>query len=362
MAEESHSAAGSNFMSSVVAIIAFIVLIVIVLWGLVHLTSFSRTWLGSLLTRSTPGIVVSVPKIATSTEPFNVTWKYTTAAKGTYAFLYQCKSGLQIRTAGQNNTENLVPCGAAYTIPGADTSLSVTPYLSGTSSVSVPVSIIFMPSATSTSGAQGSASVLIRVPGAMPTPVVATVMNPVASTTQTVTTSTTQPTTNQKPARVYRGAADLAVRIVAVGVIDPSTGAFVRRPPTSPDDVSAVQFDIGNVGGSPSGTYYFEARLPTQNGYTYSSQPQNPLGPGDHVLNTLRFTDANPMGGNVYLTITTEDANNVNNDTSQWMNGTGYNYSAYPAYEYQQYQYVPPQPMYDPQYNYSQQYYQQYTY
>ena len=362
---DSHAAAGTGLMSSVIAIVAFIILIVIVLWGLVHLTSFSRTWFGSLLTRSVPGITVTVPKNATSSEPFNVTWKYSTTAKGTYAFLYRCKPGLQVRTAGPDNTENLVPCGAAYTVPDSNTSLSVTPYLSGTSTVSVPVSIIFMPSSTSTAGAQGSATVTINSASRtmMPTPIVTTVVEPIASTTVSNTTEPTKPV-SQKPAHVYRGAPDLSVRIIAVGVIDPGTGRFINRTPTSPGDISAVQFDISNVGGSPSGSYYFEARLPTSNGYVYNSAPQNPLGPGDHVLNTLRFTDANPAGGNAYVTITTEDSNNSNNDTSQWMNGSGYNYSAYPAYEYQQYQYVPPQPTYYPQqYDYSQQQnYPQYNY
>lgn len=357
---DSH-AAGSNFVSSVVAIIAFIVLIVIVLWGLVHLTSFSRTWLGSILTRTTPGITVTVPKNATSSEPFTMTWKYSTSDKGTYAFLYQCKNGLQIKTVSPDNTENLVPCGAAYTIPGTGTSLALTPYLSGTSTVNVPVSIIFMPAATTTSGAQGSTVLVVRGKRTLPMPTVGTVVNPIASTTPAPATETPTPpppTTSNPP--VKRSAPDLSVRIVAVGIIDPSTGAFVKRAPMSPSDVSALQFDIGNIGGSPSGSYYFEARLPTTNGYTYTSQAQNPLGPGEHVLNTLRFTQANPMGGNAYVTITTEDVNNVNNDTSQWMNGPGYNYSAYPAYEYQQYQYVPQQPTY---YQYEQyQYVPQYDY
>ena len=128
------------------------------------------------------------------------------------------------------------------------------------------------------------------------------------------------------------------VTILAVGVVDPSTGAVVNRLPSSPNDTVAVEFDISNRGGSESGSYYFDAELPTTGtGYYYQSPVQEPLGPGDHVVNTLRFTQMNAGGGTFSVrvdpTSTSGDENRANNTASRFIN---YNYSytgnSYPQY------------------------------
>lgn len=90
--------------------------------------------------------------------------------------------------------------------------------------------------------------------------------------------------------------ADFSVRIIAVGIIDPSTGAFVARTPST-NDMTAVQFDIGNIGGKATGSWHFTATLPTQDGYIYTSSAQEPLAPESHIVNTLRFTDLSQSGG-----------------------------------------------------------------
>jgi hypothetical protein len=135
--------------------------------------------------------------------------------------------------------------------------------------------------------------------------------------------------------------------------------------------VTVVAFDIANTGGSPTGTWYFTAQLPTSQPYTYTSSAQASLAPGDHIANTLRFTGVmsgglTGQGGNVGISVDPSNAvaesNESNNYASQWVNApyqSGYYTApAAPAYNYytpNQYQY------YGPQYSYPYQYYSNQT-
>jgi len=143
------------------------------------------------------------------------------------------------------------------------------------------------------------------------------------ATTTTSVHATAKPVTHVSPT-VPATPADLVVRILAVGVIDPATGAFVNRTPASPADVAAVQFDIANEGGSSTGVWYFDAQLPTTYaGYLYTSPGQEPLGPGDHIINTLRFTPVISGGGIFNVIIDPQgrvnESNKTNNTATQFI-------------------------------------------
>jgi hypothetical protein len=103
-----------------------------------------------------------------------------------------------------------------------------------------------------------------------------------------------------------------------------------------------VVFDIANIGGASSGVYYFTANLPTPMGYFYSSPPQNSLNPGDHVVSTLRFTQATAG----LVTIVADPSNMVrdynrgNNSASQWVSGGQYGNYNNNQYNYQPQPYV----------------------
>jgi hypothetical protein len=159
---------------------------------------------------------------------------------------------------------------------------------------------------------------------------------PKVTITEPTTTSTTLPKpvvgaparpstpTTKPPVAGAMIPADLSVRILAVGVIDPVSGVFVNRPPVSPADVAAVQFDISNDGGSSTGAWYFSAQLPTTvRGYPYRSPVQEPLGPGDQIVNTLRFSPIISGGGIFNVIIDSEgmvdESNETNNTATQFV-------------------------------------------
>src|SRR3989344_2110976 len=251
----------TSLVSNVLAIVGFIIVIVIVIWGLVHLAGISRNWFGSFFGTSGETLEVSAPETATSGEAFDIIWNYEPSDPGTYAFLYQCASGLQFRT-DVTEIPSVIPCGAAYTIPADDNTFSLTPFLSGTSSLSVPLSVIFLPSATGTQ-AQGSASILIAPKVSVPVtppPAAAPTPSPAPQPPQTQA-----PTQTSSKGKKYPP--DLSVRIISI--VPDSLG------------MTTVTFDIANVGGAATGVYYFTASLPTTSGYTYTSPAQVSLASGD---------------------------------------------------------------------------------
>src|SRR3989344_1842581 len=338
MAQDPNTASGKTFtmppppedartslLSNILAIAGFIIVIVIVIWGLVHLANLSRDWFGSFFGTSGESIAITLPETAESGKAFDLTWKDEPTVAGSYAFLYQCANGLQFRTPSPVGTMNEVACGAAYTIPSDGSRLSLTPFLTGTSSLSVPLSIIFLPSTTGTQ-AQGSAAITViakvsSAPSAPTTPST----NGQASYSPPVAPPTPTPVPRPKTP------ADLSVRIISV----------------VPDQYGAttVTFDIANIGGTPSGVYYFTAQLPTNSQYggapqpyIYNSPAQASLTPGSHIVNTLRFTQVQPGGGmfsvSVDPTNAVRESNESNNYATQFVNAAympqNYNYS-YPS-------------------------------
>lgn len=330
----------SGTLANILAIVGFIILMIIVIWGLVHLARLSAPWLSDVFRSDKKGsITVNMPSRVEAGTPLSFSWKYTSTAKGTYAFLYQCVEGLQYAIpSGDRATP--IPCGAAFTLGNSSSSATVIPMLTGTTSVRSNISILYIPSAAGSTGPAASGSAIVEVvKGGTPA-------NPPQGASQSGSSSApvrpgykppqkpAAPKPVQKPAPKPATPADLSVRIVAVGVIDPYTGAFVQRAPYSTNEISAVQFDIKNVGGTASGIYTFAAQIPTSQPYTYTSVEQYPLAPGAHVINTLRFSPA--VNGTFSVTVY-GDSYTGNNYASQWVTGAyeyGYPYPQYPAYQY----------------------------
>lgn len=244
-----------------------------------------------------------------SGEQFAVSWKYTPKTAGSYAFLYQCREGFQFKTSVAADAQTAIPCGVGYTIPSSNNMFNVTPILTGTSSLDVPLSVIFIPSAPAATGtpashAQGNASVTI-INAANTAPAI-----PAAAP---ATTAKTSPVPNAQTADVpsarVPGLPDLSVRILSKGVVDPISGDIISREPASAEELVAVRFLISNVGGASTGAWYFTTQLPIYPDYTYASPAQVPLASGARIENMLRFRNAVPGG---LFSVSVDPANQVN--------------------------------------------------
>ena len=286
-------------LSNALAIIGFIILIVIVVWGLIHIVDLSGSSLNSLFTRKSK-VEVTAPKNAVSGQSVNVSWKYTGKETGTFAFMYQCAQSFDF-LAPANNAMTKIPCGTAINV-GSSTSAMLMPKAAASSTAVITVMFTSQDGAKK---AEGTASIAIA-PSAQPP-----VTPPTTGTGKPTTKPSYTPTTRRPASLVTHaasGPADLSARIIVVGVMDPS-GALISRMPTSPYDIVGVEFDIANVGGSATGSWYFTASLPTGGQqYPYTSPMQISLAPGEHIVSVLRFSPNQRPG---IITVTADPLNSL---------------------------------------------------
>ncbi len=131
---------------------------------------------------------------------------------------------------------------------------------------------------------------------------------PVANTPGPKTTTTINP--GGASTAPLSGLPDLAVTITQTGYLTgPSTDDFVAGNTVPTGTNPAVKFSITNVGTNVSGTWNFSANLPTSNSFTYTSNPQQSLRPGERIDFTLGFNQA--QGGNRTITITADPSNQI---------------------------------------------------
>lgn len=289
--------ARTKLVANMLTIVGLVILIVIVVWGLLHLARLSSSWFSGWFSSSESGVVVTAPAEAPAGTPFPISWSYDATEPGAFALIYKCEDGLQLSAPTASGVFQSVPCGASYTL-GTSTKTVVLPTTAGTEPIEAAISILYIP-VQSAGGAPAQGSARVRITA--------------AARTQEPETPASSP--SSKPQQ-ENGVADLSVRVLAVGVIDAS-GAFVARQPMNQYEMAAVQFDIANYGSGTSGSYTFTAQLPTSQPYTYASPMQEPLSAGSHVVNTLRFTQA--VSGTFMVTVNGGDASYGNNSASQFI-------------------------------------------
>ncbi len=86
---------------------------------------------------------------------------------------------------------------------------------------------------------------------------------------------------------------DLAVRVAGIGVINDYNGAFIPTGQIYANQKAAVQFEVRNSGGQSTGTWTFSADLPTNSDSTYESGREPSLAPGESLILTIGFDDIN---------------------------------------------------------------------
>ena len=271
-----------------VALLGLILVLLLGAWGIILLAFNLSSIAGSigssvvsLVSGTNPpsgeSLTLSAPTTAVSGSQLSIAWQHKNAdGQYSYSLSYSCASGLSVKAptpAGQYQT---VPCSTPFNYTNATDGMTITPVLSGKSAVATTfvVSAIRLNDGAITASASTDVTINPAVASTPSTP-----------TGNTGGSYTTQPTTTYvaapRVAALY-GYADLAVRIISV---TPTASTYYGD-----SSRVTVKFQIQNVGTNiaPSG-WNFNALLPLNPVYTYSSQSQQALYPGDKIVYTLTF-------------------------------------------------------------------------
>ncbi len=134
------------------------------------------------------------------------------------------------------------------------------------------------------------------------------------ATTSAPVVTPTKTTPAPKTPRLY-GLPNLSVTILATGYLaNGTTESFVPSNVVPAGARAAVRFSVANTGTNVTGPWSFAAAIPTQNVFVFNSPIEQSMGPGDHIVFTLGFDQAN-FGPNHPLTIIADPTNVVNEST-----------------------------------------------
>jgi hypothetical protein len=153
-----------------------------------------------------------------------------------------------------------------------------------------------------------------------PAKVTPSVTKPVTPTAGAKTTGT-YPLGSTTPATLF-GYPDLVVHINAVGYLaTTSADSFVASTTIPAGKAPAVSFTIKNTGTNRSGSWRWNASLPTSSSSLYQSDLQQNLNPGDYIDYTFGFSGAVISGTDRTISITVNPDNliiesNTTNDVA----------------------------------------------
>ncbi len=252
-----------------------------------------------------------------SGDKIMLTWSHRGGkTEGSYALSFPCLDGISVKMKLASGTEETLLCDIPYTLSETAELVTLAPFSKASSTVAVPFSISFTPLQGEKPSVSGSATVSIEN-GGEDTGEAA----PPDNSGERVSTPNTQPTAGVSTEHVYYvgtttevrayGKTDLAPKILDVGVLDTITNQFTATTTLHATDRIAVRFQVENVGTANSGTWNFNAMLPTAPAHTFVSENQQTLSPGEHIEYTLGF-DSFDQNGDGRFALTVDPANAVN--------------------------------------------------
>ena len=178
-------------------------------------------------------------------------------------------------------------------------------YLGSAFTPSPEPSLSVVPTASSTIISFGEASSSISTSASSTTskPATSAPSRP-AQTTAGEKTSGTYQIGGTAVTNALSGLPDLVATIDATGYLTTtSTDSFVATSTVPFGTRPAVKFTIKNIGTNATGQWRFSASIPTQSAYTYQSQLQQSLLPGESIEYTLGFDQA-IAGSNKMISVT----------------------------------------------------------
>lgn len=286
----------------VLAIVGFIAVILIGVWGSLSLArgvpgAFSSlaaaiVSLTSVFVPANETLTVSPPDGAVALgETFLLTFTHNQrSVNGSYAFRFSCADGVSFSSAAASGTTEKVACETSFEFLNANNSIVLTPVSTKSRFVDVPVVIDFTPEGAAAPTVSGSAIVTIENSAVAGSPAAGgTGIVPRTPGKETTTIDVISPGVSPSDPN---GVPDLAARFIELGVVDKDTGLFTASSTPSKSAIGkrvAARFAVENLGTKTSPQWTFNAVLPTFPSHIFSSPVQQALAPGDRIEFTLGF-------------------------------------------------------------------------
>ncbi len=314
---------------SIFAILGFALLLLVAIWSTVQVVKFVPRMFGgesfklpSISLGGSDKLKLSLSELTVASgDPIDISWKFNSKKEGVMSFSYGCEPGFHFRLPADTGY-TVLPCNAPYNIPSTDNSLTVIPVSDSNRYMDAALAITFTDSdgksvrevaniTVTNEGVANSPDTMDKAAKATSTDATThqassgqatenkDLFASTANTTATTPAATTQTIVTKQPVRYVTvpvapysnpaGTADLKLRILSVGAIDPYTGAFVPKGTVRTNERGAVQFDVTNTGDKASGSWTYSAELPTYPHYSYRGKMQSSLMPGARATITVAF-------------------------------------------------------------------------
>ena len=270
-----------------IAIVGLIAVLVLGAWGIILLafnlpTVFSNvgSYINGAFTNdndNSSSLTVTAPQTVTSGTTFQVSWERDNANDYSYTLSYQCETGITLKAPRANGSYENVNCGAPFNFVGAGANMRLVATNTSTSNSRTAFITV---TAIDSNGNEVDASTatvdVTRATAAQPT---------TPSTPSNNNTSYTYVPAATQAVQLY-GSADLSTRIISVTPTQNYYGQYNNQTRRY-----TMQFEIANVGTNVAQSgWNFNALIPwTPNTYTFTSQAQQTLYPGDKIVYTLGF-------------------------------------------------------------------------
>lgn len=314
------------------AVFGFISIIGIGLWGTASLAkgapnAFSAlaaaiVSLTSIFVPAGEEIILSTPSLTVlSNEKFSISWEHVDKqTEGSYTFRYDCADGVSFTSPTPSGSQATVFCNTPFNFLNSQDTIELTARSTANRFIDVTLHIDFTPNGASSPTVTGSTVLTIAndsvtgSPTTTGTPTTPTTPVTPATPTKGPETSNVYTLTGGQTASDPNGFVDLTTRVIELGVVDKTTGAFTASSTPNRSTSThriAVRFAVENNGTRTSPQWNFSAVLPTYPSHIFTSSTQQALGPGDRIEFTIgfdSFVDANEG----VLTLNIDPSNKIN--------------------------------------------------
>lgn len=307
----------SAVITRALAVFGFLAIIVVGMWGSVQIArgvpnAFSS--LASAIVSFTSifvpaGEIISLsgPSTVEANVPFTVSWTHEKkSVEGSYTFRYNCVNGAYFNSSSAAGATTTVYCNNNFNFINSNNQITLTPVSTANRYIDATIFIEFTPNGANQPTVTGQRTITIAnnalgtspgVTNTTPTTPTQTPTTPVVTTPRPITPGTETHNTypiNGTAVSDPNGYVDLAARIIEVGVVDKTTGAFTASTTPSRTSRIAVRFAVENRGTKTSPEFDFNAILPTLPSNIFSAPLQQSLAPGDRIEFTVGFDSFDP--------------------------------------------------------------------